>query len=148
MTNRITAAEYRQMQEKPKRTKYGNKISYICQECSSPATKEQKFCRWCKSDKKPDKFDSKEELSRWHVLKQQEKLGLIRNLQRQVDFKIEVNGVPICTYKADFNYDEKKGDVWESIVEDKKGGDATITKEFLLKKKLMLACYGIDILIT
>lgn len=136
------------MQEKPKRAKYGNKISYICSECSSPATKGQKFCRWCKSEAKPDLFDSKEELSRWHILKQQEKLGLIRNLQRQVEFKLQVNGILICTYKADFVYEEKGLHQWISIVEDKKGGNATITKDFLIKKKLMKALFGIDILIT
>lgn len=52
-----------------------------------------------------------------------------------------INDVLICTYYADFTYWEKG----KYIVEDKKG---VRTPVFNLKKKLLKAILGIDILIT
>lgn len=88
------------------------------------------------------KFDSKGERDRWVQLLQLERVGEIRMLHRQVSFPIEVEGVKICKYVADYVYTAPNG---EEIVEDFKGKE---TPEFRLKKKLMKACYGIDILVT
>lgn len=85
------------------------------------------------------KFDSKKEYSRWMHLKGVEQMGLISDLQRQVSFELQPKftnnkGEPIkaINYIADFTYtqDGKK------IVEDVKGGKATQTDVFKLKKKL------------
>lgn len=84
-------------------------------------------------------YDSKKEAKRASVLEQQAKYGLISNLQRQVVFELQPGYVnnqgkkirPI-TYIADFQY-KKDGKL---IVEDVKGGNATKTPEYRIKKKL------------
>lgn len=105
-------------------------------------------------------FASKKEGMRYVVLKQQEKDGLISNLRLQVPYELipaiykdEEKQLKTKSkivrklvqravhYVADFVYD-KDG---ETIVEDVKGGRATQTAEYKLKKKMMLALKGIQI---
>ena len=83
-------------------------------------------------------FASKAERGRWMDLRLMEKAGEIKELKRQVKYPLEVNGLHICDYVADMVY-EQNGLV---VVEDVKG---YITREFRIKKKLMLACHGIEI---
>lgn len=64
--------------------------------------------------------------------------GEIEDLELQVVYKMEVNGMLVCKYLADFRY-RQNGEV---VVEDVKG---VSTPVYLLKKKLMKACHGIDI---
>ncbi len=84
-------------------------------------------------------FDSQRELKRYLHLQMLEDVGAIRDLKRQVVFRLKVKGCKVTKYVADFVYiqDGKK------IVEDCKGHR---TREYLLKKKLMLAVHGIEIL--
>jgi hypothetical protein len=89
-------------------------------------------------------FDSQKEHRRWCELKLLERGGAIRNLEHHVPISIDVNGQHICKYEADFTYFEN--DV--RIYEDCKGGSATITDVFRLKRKLIRALYGVDIRIT
>lgn len=91
-------------------------------------------------------FDSKGEYQRYTFLKDAENRGLISNLKCQVPFKIDVNGMHICKYIADFTY-LKKGSL-ELIVEDCKSEFTSKNPVFRLKKKLMLAALNIDIKIT
>lgn len=86
-------------------------------------------------------FDSKKEARRYAELKLEQLSGLISGLRLQVSFKISVNGILICRYRADFSY-VKNG---SRIVEDVKGFK---TPEYKLKARLMLAIYGIVILET
>lgn len=86
------------------------------------------------------KFPSKGQAYRYAQLKQQEKLGLIKNLKLEVPFKFIVNGKLICTYRADYVYDERG----QQIVEDYKS-EITKTPLYLVKKKLMEAIYNISI---
>lgn len=106
-------------------------------------------------------FDSKKEYSRWKELSLLERAGEITNLQRQVQFillpeqrapgtetykkgprKGQVKPGPVLerkvTYIADFMYFENG----EPVVEDVKG---LRTKEYVIKRKLMLYTYGIRI---
>lgn len=83
-------------------------------------------------------FDSVWESKRYSQLKIMEKSGEIEDLQLQVPFALEVNGIKVCDYKADFVYKENG----HQIVEDAKG---VKTPEYKLKKKLMKAVLGIDI---
>lgn len=93
-------------------------------------------------------FDSKGEALRYKELKLMLKAGMIRDLRLQVPFEIrwpsdnDKPGILICKYLADFVYIEKSG---KETVEDFKG---VVTREFSLKKKMMLACHGIEIRIT
>lgn len=95
------------------------------------------------------KFDSRKEASRYIYLKQQEKAGLISNLELQKKFVLipkQTDGKKTvereCAYYADFVY-IKDG---ETIVEDVKGyrnGQAYAL--FTIKRKLMLYVHGIRV---
>lgn len=89
------------------------------------------------------RFDSKAEARRYQELKLMERGRLIRNLELQPRFPIEINGVKVCTYVADFRY--VSCGTSEMVVEDTKGFK---TPEYKLKKKLMKAVYNIDVLET
>lgn len=88
-------------------------------------------------------FDSKLEARRWLQLKDWQRRGLISGLIRQVEYKLEVGGILICRYRADFVYVDQAG---REIVEDVKAkSGATITPAYRIKKALMRACHGITI---
>jgi len=87
------------------------------------------------------KFMSKKEAARYGQLKLLLKSGMIESLELQPRFKIEHNGVKICTYVADFRYVENG----KIVVEDVKG---QILAMYRLKKKLVKAFYNIDIFET
>ena len=104
-------------------------------------------------------FDSVKECRRYKELKLLEEKGLIKNLRRQVEYELIPNLYEEteevyskgahkgehkkklverkCSYRADFVY-EQDGE----IVEDVKG---LRTKEYIIKRKLMLWVHGIRI---
>jgi hypothetical protein len=85
-------------------------------------------------------FGSRAEYARYAVLKTRAENGEILGLEVHPRFPLVVNGVKICTYVADFRYDD--GLTQERVVEDVKG----VAKEvYVIKKKLMLAILGIEI---
>lgn len=105
-------------------------------------------------------FDSHKEYRRWCELNMLLKAGKISNLRRQEKFVL----IPVqreadsigprgavkkgrviereCSYLADFVYTDTQ--TGETIVEDTKS-DATRTKDFIIKRKLMLYVHGIRI---
>ena len=88
------------------------------------------------------RFDSKAEARRWVVLRLLEKAGEIRDLRRQVTYPLIVNGVKVGSYRSDFDY------VWidgRRVVEDVKSRFTKKLPMYQLKKKLMRACWGVDI---
>ena len=94
------------------------------------------------------KFDSQREYRRWQELKLMERAGEIKFLRRQVPFKLiptqrdpETGAIleRECKYWADFVYETKDGAV---VVEDAKGEP---TKDYIIKRKLMLQVHGIRI---
>ena len=89
------------------------------------------------------KFDSKAEARRYSELKLLLKAGEISHLELQPRYDLVVNDVKLGFYKADFRYVELASN--EIIVEDVKGVKTPI---YNLKKKLMKAIYGIEILET
>ena len=89
------------------------------------------------------RFASRAEARRYGELLWQERDGMIHDLECQPRYRLEVNGVKICDYAGDFRYtDAQTGAV---VVEDVKGGDATKTPVYRLKRRLMLACHGIEV---
>lgn len=88
-------------------------------------------------------FDSQREATRAYVLLRLQQEDKIRGLRFQVNYRLAVNGVPITTYRADFVYEERDeiGE-WRTVVEDVKGFP---TKEYALKKRLMLALHRVEI---
>lgn len=86
-------------------------------------------------------FHSKREARRYQQLKVLEMIGEIRNLECQVRLPLFVNGMKVTTYVCDFRYITKDG---RTILLDVKGME---TEVFKLKKKLVQACLGIDIVV-
>lgn len=107
-------------------------------------------------------FDSRKEAARYQELRLLERAGLIRDLERQVkyvlipeqrepdtiDYSKSKHGRRIrgriiereCAYIADFRYFDTEAD--KVIIEDTKG---LKTKEYIIKRKLMLYLYNIRI---
>jgi len=86
-------------------------------------------------------FHSQKEARRYQELKALEGGGLISGLECQVRYHLDVAGVRVCDYIADFRYQRDGAEV----VEDVKG---VRTREYELKSRLMLACFGIEVLET
>ncbi len=90
-------------------------------------------------------FDSRKEANRYCELKLLQRAGQIQNLALQKEFELlpkqEVDGKTVeraVKYRADFTYEENG----KTVVEDTKG---VRTPEYILKRKLMLYRYGIQI---
>lgn len=88
-------------------------------------------------------FDSKKEAKRWEELQALEQGGKIADLRRQVRISCVVNLEHVLDYYADFSYFDKEKRA--HIHEDAKGYRTEVYK---LKKKLVRACTGIEILET
>lgn len=90
-------------------------------------------------------YDSQKEANRWCELSLLQRAGKITNLQRQVKYELipaqRIDGKVVeraCTYVADFVYEENGN----TVVEDTKGFK---TKDYIIKRKLMLYLKGIRI---
>lgn len=83
-------------------------------------------------------FDSVRELRRYQDLVLQQEAGQIFDLKRQVPFDITINGIHVCTYVADFVF-RRQG---KTVVADAKG---MRTREYITKRKLMMAVHGVEI---
>ncbi len=86
------------------------------------------------------KFDSRKEAARWVELLTLESAGVLTGLRRQVRIPIQVNGVKVCVYVADFTY-TRNG---REVVEDVKSEFTKMLPLYRLKKK-MLAAWGVEI---
>ena len=117
----ITVAEYRALASAPKRHKYG--IANVVDRTT------------------PDGIvhHSAAEARRWVHLCYRLGAGEISQLCRQVRYPLVVNGQRVAWYVADFTYLDDHG---RPVVEDVKG---VKTPLYALKKRLMLACWGITL---
>ena len=86
------------------------------------------------------KFRSQREAVRYAELKLLERAKKIMKLECQPKFPLLVNGEKVCIYIADFRYETKDKN---RVVEDVKGMRTAL---YLIKKKLLKACYGIDVI--
>lgn len=102
-----------------RRAKYGNKPTVVCGEV----------------------FDSGKEAQRYEQLLLLERAGKITQLRHHVRYPLEVNGVPICEYEADFTYLDEHH---LHHVEDVKSV-ATRTTLYKIKRRLMAAIHGITV---
>jgi hypothetical protein len=106
-------------------------------------------------DKKPSKyrnqrtacngiqFDSHKEAERYQELLWMQQAGQISGLECQPRYDLIVNGQSLGFYRGDFRYKEVATD--KSITEDVKS-PATKTAVYRLKKKLVKALYGVEII--
>lgn len=101
-------------------------------------------------NKKTGWYDSRKEADRASTLKLLQRAGRISGLEEQVPYVLipyqrDQNGKLLereCKYIADFVYKDEATGEW--VVEDVKS-PATKTKEYRIKKKLMLWVHGIRI---
>ena len=92
-------------------------------------------------------YASRKEHRRANELRLMQRAGLITNLREQVSYELipaqrGADGKVLeraCNYIADFVYTDKDG---KTVVEDTKG---VKTKEYIIKRKLMLHVHGISI---
>lgn len=87
-------------------------------------------------------YDSKKEAARAQELTLMVRAGVISELECQVKYPLEVNGLKIGDYVCDFQYTEKG----ETVVEDVKSPMTAKLPLYRWKKKHMKAQYGIDII--
>ena len=88
-------------------------------------------------------FDSQKEADRYQELLWMQQARLIQDLELQPRYDLVVNTHKIGFYRADFRYEVVATSIL--IVEDVKS-PATKTAVYCLKKKLMKALYGIEII--
>jgi hypothetical protein len=84
-------------------------------------------------------FASKREAAVYRDLRLRVLAGEITDLELQPRFPLTVHGVKVCTYVADFEWQEDGA----RIIADVKGVKTAL---YRLKKKLVRAIYGVDIL--
>lgn len=118
----ITAKEYLDLVAKPKRNKYNAQ----------------------RIELDGHKFDSKAEARYYVFLKDRASKGEIYGLELQRPFAlIGPDGMLITTYKADFAFYDYVENRFRVV--DVKGGKATQTDVFRLKKKLMKSLLGLEV---
>lgn len=86
------------------------------------------------------RLDSKAEAERFKTLRLCVRAKTISRLHVHRRFKLRVRGVLVAEYEADFDYRDEAGRL---VVEDVKG---VRTASYRLKKRLMLACHGIEVI--
>lgn len=87
------------------------------------------------------RFASQKEAKRYGELKLLQMAGKISDLKLQVPYSIDINGVHVCKYIADFVFVENG----EQTIEDTKG---VKTDVYRIKRLLMWAVNGLEIVET
>jgi hypothetical protein len=123
---------------------------FTCIKCHAPCLKEDLSkagkCKACSRNKLNAKrvffdgnwFHSQYEANRYAQLQWLQKAGKIGPILLQPPYPIVVAGEYICTYFADFLYEDLT--TGETVIEDAKGYNKNPT--YLLKKKLVEAIYS------
>jgi hypothetical protein len=89
------------------------------------------------------RFQSKKEARRYGQLQMRQRAGEISGLECQPAYRCEVNGRHVCTYHADFRYFDRRAG--GTVVEDVKSPATRKKEAYRVKKKLVEALYGIEI---
>lgn len=88
------------------------------------------------------RFDSQAERRRYFVLKVRQERGEISGLHVHPSWPLEINGVKLGRYSADYVYWDNERAM--SVVEDVKSRP-TRTRDYVLRRKLMLALHGVTV---
>lgn len=116
----ITAAEYRPLARKPR--KYRNKPTVV----------------------DGHRFDSRKEARRYGELVLMQHAGEIYGLEVHPRFLLEIKGIYIGRYTGDFAYFPRQKFV--KIVEDCKSEATKRIRDWPMRKRLMLAIHGIEVI--
>lgn len=87
-------------------------------------------------------YDSRIEAKRAGELRLLALAGEIERLRPHPRFDLIVNGIKVCAYVGDFDYRTRDG---RYVVEDVKPVGSRTDPIYRLKRKLMLACLGVNI---
>lgn len=95
-------------------------------------------------------FPSKKEARRFMELEQLQRAGHIRNLKPHPPFELWViapNGevVTVGKYTADSSYELLVNGAWVPMIEDVKGGSATKTEAYKLRRRMFEALYQVSV---
>lgn len=123
-----------------------------------PVMKRNKYCA-IKTFVDGERFDSKKEAEYFLELRLLQKAGSVVSIDRQQKFSLDVNGIHICNYIADFvitfidgkkEVHDVKGYTKRSYVKEgkKRTQVSPAYREFALKQKLMLAVHGITVIVV
>lgn len=88
-------------------------------------------------------FDSRKEAHQYQELVWMQQAGLICHHELQPRYDLIINGHPVGFYKVDFRYQEV---ATRTIITEDVKSEATRTAVYLLKKKLVRALYGTQII--
>jgi hypothetical protein len=88
-------------------------------------------------------WHSRKEHRHWLVLRAAEAAGLVRNLRRQVRYRLTVNGVEVGSYVADFVFFDPETD--RVVVQDVKSPATRRLPLYRLKRNLMRAVWGLTV---
>lgn len=90
-----------------------------------------------------ERFDSGREAQYHGELLYRQKAGEIENIQRQPEYLITHDGIVVASFRPDFRFLVRATRRWE--VHEVKGGKATRTEAYRLRRRLVEAQYGIEI---
>lgn len=91
------------------------------------------------------KFDSEKEAKYYGTLKLRQRIGEIASFEHHKVYKLEVNGILVCTYEADFVITNLDGT--QHIIDVKSEATEKLPV-FSIKRKLMLAIHGIQVIVA
>ncbi len=85
-------------------------------------------------------FDSKAEAAYYACLKLRQKAGEVEDVEMQRSYALTINGVLVCSYRADFVF-------WDVAMKRRRVIDVkgVVTPVFRIKQKLMTACHGLEV---
>lgn len=88
------------------------------------------------------KFQSTKEGNAYTEYKRQKMAGILKDFKMQVRYVIVVNGIKITSYRADFVLEYPDGSF---RIVDVKSDMTRKLNDYVMRKKLMKACFGIEI---
>jgi hypothetical protein len=108
-----------------------------------PAKKPTKYRNRPFRDAQGIYWHSRKEHRHWLVLRAAEAAGLVRDLRRQVRYRLTVNGVEVGSYVADFVFFDPETD--RVVVQDVKSPATRKLPLYRLKKALLRAVWGLAV---
>lgn len=89
------------------------------------------------------RFASKAEALKWIELRYAERVGTIKNLKRQVRYRLKIGAIEVTKYVSDFEYDDPSGR--HHVVDVKGYKNSGAYRTFQIKQRLMKALLNIDV---
>jgi len=115
---------------------------YVCLECGQWHMTKQARCSNPGCAGECQHFSSKTEATRYAQLRLMQEQGYISALELQPRFPVRVKGVLLCTYIADFRYQDARGNV---RIEDTKASKKHSDPASALRRRLAEVLYDMTV---